>query len=97
MWTSLKKILPFNINKLGLSQVLELNDICLNWDEILSELFGEDFKNKSRPISFKDKTLVVDCLNSIWASELQTKQIKIIECVNKKIGKGGLEKIRFIS
>ncbi|MFH0852080.1 MAG: DUF721 domain-containing protein [bacterium] len=97
MWTSLKKILPFNINKLGLGQVLELNDICLGWDKILAELFGEDFKNKSRPVSLKDKTLVVDCLNSVWASELQAKQIKIIEWMNKKVKKDGLEKIRFIS
>ena len=97
MWTTIKKILPFNVNKLGLGEILEFNEICNNWDKILDNFFGVRFKNKSKPVSLKNKVLIVDCLNSIWASELQLKQPKIIEAVNKKFGKDIIEKIKFIN
>jgi predicted nucleic acid-binding Zn ribbon protein len=97
MWTTIKKILPFNIRKLGLGQVLELNEICSGWDKMLGSLFGEKFKNKAKPISLKNKTLIVDCMNSVWAGELQLKQIKIIQHINNIFGKELVEKIRFIS
>jgi predicted nucleic acid-binding Zn ribbon protein len=97
MWTTIKKILPFSVRRLGLGQVLEMNEICDNWDKMLENLFGEGFKNKAKPVSLKDKTLIVDCMNSVWASELQLKQTKIIEEINKKFSKELVEKIRFIS
>jgi predicted nucleic acid-binding Zn ribbon protein len=97
MWTTIKKILPFNVRKLGLGQVLELNEICANWDQILEDLFGRNFKNKTKPVSLKNRTLIVDCMNSAWASELQLKQPKIIKQINNISGKDLIEKIRFIS
>ena len=97
MWTTIKKILPFNIRKLGLGQVLELNEICSGWDKMLENLFGESFKNKARPVSLKDKTLIVDCMNSVWAGELQLKQPRIIQQINNVFGKELVKKIRFIS
>jgi predicted nucleic acid-binding Zn ribbon protein len=97
MWTTIKKILPVSVRKLGLGQVLELNDIVSDWDNILGELFGEGFKNKAKPISLKDKVLTVDCLNSVWASELQIKQPMISARINRKFGKEMVQRIRFIS
>lgn len=97
MWTAIKKILPFNVRKLGLGQVLELNEVCSSWDRMLENLFGEGFKNKARPVSLKDKTLTVDCMNSVWAGELQIKQLKIIQRINSIFGKELVKKIRFIS
>ncbi|MBI4709323.1 MAG: DUF721 domain-containing protein [Candidatus Portnoybacteria bacterium] len=97
MWVTLKKILPFTINKLNLGPVLEFNQLALGWDKILVELFGEVYRNKTKPVSFKDKVLIVDCLNSIWASDLQLKQIRIIQHLNQLFGKELIEKMRFIS
>jgi predicted nucleic acid-binding Zn ribbon protein len=97
MWTTIKKILPFNVRKLGLGQILELNEICSGWDKILENLFGEGFKNKARPVSLKDKILIVDCMNSVWAGELQLKQSKIIQQINNIFGKELVKKIKFIS
>ncbi len=97
MWATIKKILPFNVRKLGLGQILELNEICSNWDEMIENLFGEAFKNKAKPISLKNKILIVDCLNSTWASEFQLKQIKIINYINNIFKKELIEKIRFIN
>jgi len=97
MWTLIKKILPFHISRIGLGGVLELNEISLNWDKTIEGLFGVEWGGKSRPISLKDRILVVDCLNSVWASEFQIKKEKIISQINQSLGKGLVEKIRFIS
>jgi predicted nucleic acid-binding Zn ribbon protein len=97
MWTAIKKLLPFNIKKLGLGQVLELNEICDNWDKIPEEILGEPFKNKARPISLKNKILIVDCMNSSWAGELQLRQGRLIKYINNLFGKELVDKIKFIS
>lgn len=97
MWTTIKKLLPSSVKKLGLNQVLELNEICLRWEEMVQDLFGENFKNRAKPISLKNKILIVDCLNSTWASEFQLKQIKIINYINNIFNKELIEKIRFIN
>lgn len=80
-----------------MGQILELNEICSGWDKMLGNLFGEGFKNKARPVSLKDKTLTVDCMNSVWAGELQIRQPKIIQQINNIFGKELVKKIRFIS
>ncbi len=97
MWSSIAKILPFNINKLGLGAVLEVNEVCGQWDPVIEKVLGEAYTKKAKPTAFKNKTLVVDCLNSIWASEFQLKQAKIIEAINKHFKKEAVERIRFIS
>jgi len=97
MWFSLNKILPFNINKLGLNQVVEINEICSRWDNCLAGLFGASYKGKAKPMSLKDKILIVDCLNSVWASELQMKQERIKDDLNGNLKKDAVERIKFIS
>jgi len=97
MWIEVKKILPFYINKLGLGPVLEFNRLFVNWDKILVEIFEENYRNKSKPISLKDKVLEVDCLNSIWASELRFKQAKIIKKINQDFNKEIVREIKLIS
>jgi len=96
MLTEVKKILPFCANKLGLGIVLEFHQLFLNWDKILTGVFGDNYQNISRPISLKNKTLIIDCLNSVWASELQFKQEIIINQVNKFFNKEAIKEIRFI-
>jgi len=97
MWIEIKKILPFAINKLRLGNWLEFNQLSLNWDKILSASFGDNWKNKAKPISLKDKILIVDCLNSSWASEFQLKKEKIINQINHFFCREIVKEIKFIS
>lgn len=97
MWIELKKILPQSIEKLGLGVFFEFSQISLRWDKIITELLGMGCVNKSKPISLKNKTLLVDCLNSVWASEFQLNQQKIIKEINQALNKDLIEKITFIS
>lgn len=97
MWTTIRKIIPFNINKLGLGHLLAINEISSGWNKMISCAIGENCKNKARPVSLKDKVLTVDCLNSVWASELQFKQAEIIKEINKNLKREAVSKIVFIS
>lgn len=96
-WTSLKKILPEAVLKLNLGTVLEFNHIALKWDETLTDLFGDDFKNKTRPISLKGGVLLVDCLNSVWASELNFKKEPIRKYLNANFKKEIVKEIKFLA
>lgn len=98
MWTSLKKILPGKIRWLGLEKEIEFFNLRKSWDKILSDTLGQGFKEKSRPIKLKNGVLLVDCLNSVWANELQMKEEVVLEKIKTSLGKPALvEKIRFIS
>lgn len=97
MWTVIRKILPFNITKLGLGSVLEFNDITNIWDKLIDENLGLKYQNKTKPISLKNKVLIIDCLNSNWACDLQLREHLIIEGINKFFGKDLIEKVKLIS
>ncbi len=97
MWIVLNKILPVNIKKLGLGQVLEFGEICEKWDNELCNLCGSAYAGKTKPVSLKNKILTIDCLNSAWACQLQLKQESVISRLNESLKKQAVEKIRFIS
>lgn len=48
-------------------------------------------------MKIKDKVLLVDCLNSIWANEMQMKEKIIMERLKRSFPKMGIERIKFIS
>ncbi len=97
MWTDVKKILSINLKKLGLIRVVQMSELCLKWDEMVENIFGTKYTKKTRPVSFKDKILIVDCLSSSWASEFQFKKREIIDEANKIFKKAAVDDIRFIS
>lgn len=98
MWTSLKRLLPSKIRGLGLEKEIEFFNLKKNWDNVLGDTLGRGFKEKSRPEKLKNGVLVVNCLNSVWANELQMREEIILEKIKKSLAKPALvEKIRFIS
>jgi len=98
LWTSLKRLLPSKIRGLGLEKEIEFFNLKKNWDNVLGDTLGRGFKEKSRPEKLKNGVLVVNCLNSVWANELQMREEIILEKIKKSLAKPALvEKIRFIS
>ncbi len=97
MWVALKKILPFTVNKLNLGPVLETNQLFLNWEKIIESVFDKKYKNKSKPISFKNDILTVDCLNSIWALEFQLNQERLVRKINQFFNKETVREVKFIN
>lgn len=96
-WTSIAWVIPNKIKSLGLEQIWRLVELKDDWDNILQRVAGDKFKNKSRPINLKNETLIVDCLNSIWANELRLREQRILEEIKKRSKPIKIVKISFVS
>ena len=96
MLVSISKILPFKIKSLGLESAMKWRQFRDEWDEILKEALNPGWRGKSRPIKLMNKILVVDCLNSVLASELRLNQNKILKKI-PQFFKKDIETIKFVS
>ncbi|HRY52234.1 MAG TPA: DUF721 domain-containing protein [Candidatus Portnoybacteria bacterium] len=96
-WTSIAWVIPNKIKSLGLEQIWRLVELKDDWDNILQRVAGDKFKNKSRPTNLKNETLIVDCLNSVWANELRLREQRILEEIKKRSKPIKIVKISFVS
>jgi predicted nucleic acid-binding Zn ribbon protein len=97
MLISIQKLLPAKLRNLGLKKEFEFNSLKKNWDETIAAALGQAFKGKCQPLSLGRSILTVDCLNSIWANELQMKEMLLLKLFKKEFGDVKIEKIRFIA
>lgn len=97
MWVSIQKILPSKKRSLGLEASFAIYTLQARWDQIIGAILGPAFQKKAKPMKIKDKVLLVDCLNSIWANEMQMKEKIIMERLKRSFPKMGIERIKFIS
>lgn len=65
------------------------------WDDSVGEALGEGFKKKSEPVKIYRRILFARCLNSVWASEFQIKEKKLLAVLNKKQRLISIEQIKF--
>ncbi len=94
MFNRIKYLLPLAVKKAGIEKQMEASEICLLWERALEKIFPAAIK-KTKALSFKDKTLKVAVLGSVWAQELEFKKQDIIEFINGKKEQAFLERIRF--
>lgn len=97
MWTSIQRILTKKINVLGLQAAFEFARLKTQWDDLTVAALGVVFQKKSQPLMLKNQVLTVDCLNSVWANELQMKEPLILGELGKKFRKMQISRIRFIN
>ena len=97
MWISIQKILPIKLRQLGLEKAFIFRKIQLRWNEITNQSIGPIFNKKSKPISLKKEILSVDCLNSVWANELQMRESAILKKIKKEFKDVKIERIKFRS
>lgn len=96
MWISIKRILPYIINRLGLEKQIEIGQVCSLWSDLVIRIYGQNYKDKSKPLYLKNKTLFISCPNSVWANEFQLRQEEISKEINQRLGQQKIEKVRFI-
>jgi len=84
-----------SINKAGLGKQVEAYQVCNYWGKIIEEIFTKEVSEKSQAIKYKDGTLTVAVLNSVFAQEFKFKEKEIKERMNKEIGYKSVRKIRF--
>lgn len=97
MLIQIKKILPAKLRRLGLEKAMRFSELQKKWDRMISQALGGHFQKKSRPLKIKNEVLLVHCLNSVWANELQMKERIILEKIRKAFRDIVVERIKFIS
>ena len=65
--------------------------------EVFLELFGEDMAKEAKPLFLKNRTLTVSCTSSTMANEIRLNQAKIVDALNKKMGKSEADRIRYLA
>ena len=96
MWTPIKKILPYLINRLGLKREIEINKIFSLWPDLVVKICGQNYKEKLKPLYFKNRTLFISCPDSIWANELQLRQEELLRKINQHFNQKKIEKLKFV-
>lgn len=60
-----------------------------------SEIVGEEIAAKTRPGELNRGVLKITCANSVWANELSLMSAKIVEEINKVVGKQTVKRLTF--
>ena len=96
-FTKIGGIIPQKVRQLKLESQFKKQQIFHLWDRIVEDVCGPKFKDKSKPQNIRNKTLFIDCLNSIWANELRFSKNNFIKKINKELQEVVIEEVRFIS
>ena len=92
MWTSIRDVLPFTINKLGIKKDIDKIKICKVAEKKIKEMYSYRIK----VLNFKNGNLIVQCDNYTLANELYLNQKKIIKSINSDLKEEKIKQIRFV-
>ncbi len=87
----IKKQLDINLNKKGLRKITEASYVCYLFKDLKEKILGEEVDCEAT--SFKRGVLKIKAVNSVVASEIRFKALKIKDEINKKIGRKVIFKI----
>jgi predicted nucleic acid-binding Zn ribbon protein len=77
---SMKNLVDELIKKLGWTEKVYAQRIIEDW----AELVGEAIANYSKVDDLREKTLFINCNNSVWRSELSIRKEEILKRINEK-------------
>ena len=83
--------------KNSLQKQVEASQAVLFAEEVFKEMFSEDLAKHARPLFLKNRTLTVTCSSSALAQEIRLNQNKIVQKINKKLGKKEVDRIRYLA
>jgi predicted nucleic acid-binding Zn ribbon protein len=96
VWISLKNLIPTAASRFNMKKQINKSEICVLWSKMAMRLLGKQSEERFKPISFKNKTLLIKCPSSVWANELQMRQYELVEKLNQSAGGNKVERINFI-
>ena len=88
----IKSVLGEFISKNALSDGIDTARIQENWSSIM----GENISAYTKEVSLQQNVLIVKLSSSVLRQELSYGKEKIVEMVNKSLGKDKIQDIRFI-
>ena len=89
---SLKQALNDFVKRADIDKPIAQGSALSMWAEIV----GPKVRKNTEATTIESGVLTVKATNAVWRQELQLKKRKIIENLNKKIGKEIVKDIRFL-
>ena len=81
--------------KESLGRQVVASSVCVEFDKIIRDFFGDDFKDRTKALHFKNGILTIEVNGSVYAQEIYYKTHLIIEELNKKLGEKIVKRIVF--
>jgi len=91
----LKDLLPFSLNKAGISTQVTAAGACSAFEKTALEIFGDKAKDNVHALYLKNKTLTIAAVSPAWGQELKLHEQDILDKLEKIIGRGKVERLRF--
>ena len=95
MFTPIKNILISNVKNSGFSRQVDAAQAIEFFNEVIVEIFGSNVKEKSKALYFKNQSLAIACLSSVFIQEMYLRRSKIIREINKKLGGEVVKSLKF--
>lgn len=76
---NLGNVFEKRLEQLGLKKRLDASMICEAFDTAILEVFGEPGQKNVHAISYKNNILKVGVMSSSWASEINLKQLELLD------------------
>jgi predicted nucleic acid-binding Zn ribbon protein len=83
--------------KPALKNQIEASEAVEIAEAVFLDLFGEEMAVHAKPLFLKNRTLTVSCSSTTMANEIRINQGKIVEALNKKMGKDEVDRIRYLA
>lgn len=61
------------------------------WEEVV----GEQIAAAARPVAERDRKVTIECLDSVWAQELDLMQEQLLERLSARLGEQAPKSLRF--
>lgn len=94
MFTSLQKILPQAITKLGMKREIEAALICEKYRKLAPQFIHRAALDHTFPKYYRRKILTVGVENSGWAHHLVMRKKELIEAINTSMEKSVIKDIK---
>lgn len=96
-FTSLDRLLDKSVNRAGIRGHLIVQQLFAAFEEVVAEHLGEAAARVVKPLYFKQGTLTVACLSTAVADQLVHQQARLIDDVNRLVGKQLVQTVRCIT
>lgn len=96
MITPLKNLLNDSLQRSGVAKEVSAAMVVDEANKLIGQIMGEKVKKRAEAKYVKNGELSIAVLSSVVTQEIKMHEHKLMEKLNKKIGKDVVKKVRFL-
>ena len=89
-------LLNKTINKAGIGEQVGAAVVCDAFNTIMKDVIGDKSEGRAKAMYVKNKTLSIAVMSSAMGQEIKLHEQEILEQLDKKVGRGKVERLRFL-